>query len=110
MQRIKTIHQIFFNFDDRSLQDYQICAASQRAFQAMDGWEYCLWGEDKAEKLCQSVYPDWWNTYRSLKYAIQGVDLAKYMIADSCGGVVGAVGVRQQRDAPGLHHHLLHRD
>ena len=54
----------------------------------MDGWEYCLWDEDKAEKLCQSVYPDLWNAYRSLKYAIQRVDLAKYMIADSCGGVV----------------------
>ena len=59
----------------------------------MDGWEYCLWDEDKAEQLCQSSYPDLWNTYRSLKYAIQRVDLAKYMIADSCGGVVSDLDV-----------------
>jgi len=85
---VRRIHQIFFQFDDRRLEDYPVFAASNRAFMDVAGWEYRLWDEEQVELLCQSVYPKLWNTYRSLKFAIQKVDLAKYMIADSCHGVV----------------------
>ena len=85
---VRKIHQIFFQFDDRRLEDYSLFAASHEAFKNMAGWEYRLWDEEQVEILCRSVYPELWNIYRSLKFAIQKVDLAKYMIADSCHGIV----------------------
>ena len=93
MPRIKTIHQIFFNFDDRSLQDYPTFAASHAAFRRMRGWRYRLWNEKSVERLCKSRFPQLWVTYRRLRYPIQRVDLAKYMIAHAHGGLIADLDV-----------------
>lgn len=85
---IRKIHQIFFRFDTRTLYDYPCFVRSHNAFKDMGGgWEYRLWDESCAESLCQTEYPELWDTYKTLK-PIQRVDLAKYMIADTCHGIV----------------------
>ena len=84
----RTIHQIFFRFDGRSMRDYPVFVASHDAFKRMRGWTYKLWNEKDVEQLCRAQYPRLWKTYRGLKYDIQRVDIAKYLIADSLGGVV----------------------
>ena len=53
----------------------------------MSGWEYQLWDESCAEALCQIKHPELWDSYKSLK-PIQQVDLAKYLVADTCHGIV----------------------
>ena len=93
MPRPRSIHQIFFQFDDRQLEDFPVFIASHNAFRRMRGWRYCLWNEKAVERLCRSKYPQIWSTYRRLKYDIQRVDLAKYMIADTFGGVVADLDV-----------------
>ena len=82
MERRRTVHQIFFNFDDRTLQDYHVFVKSAEAWNSFSGWGYKLWNEADAEILCQSTYPQLWETYRALRFPIQRVDLLKYMIAD----------------------------
>ena len=84
----RTIHQIFFRFDGRSMRDYPVFVASHVAFKRMRGWTYKLWNEKDVEQLCRTHYPGLWKTYRGLKYDIQRVDVAKYLLADSLGGVI----------------------
>ena len=84
----RTIHQIFFRFDSRKLRDYPVFVASHKAFKRMRGWTYKLWNEKDVEQLCRTHYPGLWKTYRGLKYDIQRVDVAKYLLADSLGGVI----------------------
>ena len=45
MAPVRKVHQVFFRFDDRLLDDYPTFAASRDAFSTMDGWEYRLWDE-----------------------------------------------------------------
>jgi len=83
---VKRIHQIFFRFDGRRLQDYPVFVQSRRAFESMQGWRYKLWREAGVARLCRNHYPQLWNLYKTLPYDIQRVDLAKYMIVDWYGG------------------------
>ena len=87
MPVVRKIHQIFFRFDSKTLHDYPLFACSQQAFQNMSGWEYQLWDESCAEALCQIKHPELWDSYQTLK-PIQQVDLAKYLVADTCHGIV----------------------
>lgn len=87
MPVVRKIHQIFFRFDSKTLHDYPLFARSQQAFQNMSGWEYQLWDESCAEALCQIKYPELWDTYKTIR-PIQQVDLAKYLVADTCHGIV----------------------
>ncbi len=80
---IRKVHQIFFKFDSRELYDYHFFAQSHNAFRQIPGWEYRLWNEADVEHLCETRYPQFWETYKTLKYDIMRVDAAKYMIADS---------------------------
>ena len=88
MACVRRIHQIFFRFGDRRLQDYPIFVASLDAWRNMKGWKHRLWHEKGVERLCRTKYPQLWDTYRRLKFGIQRVDLAKYMLADAYGGVI----------------------
>ena len=84
----KNVHQIFLRFDDRVLEDYPLFAESKAAWGSMAGWAYKLWDEQAVEALCQDKCPEILATYESLKYPVQRVDLAKYIIADNCGGLI----------------------
>ena len=89
---IRKIHQIFFSFDNRQLNDFPVFVRSHEDFRNM-GWEYKLWNERDAEELCLDRYPHIWETYKGLPYDIQRVDLAKYMIVDTYGGVFSDLDV-----------------
>ena len=88
-----TIHQLFFPFDGRALEDYPLFACSQAAFRGMRGWDYRIWDEPSVEQLCQARFPGIWETYRQLPYTIQRLDIAKYMILHTYGLTVHAVVV-----------------
>ena len=57
MPPVRRVHQIFFNFDGRVLEDNPLFARSQEAFRGMRGWRYQLWDESSIEQLCKSKYP-----------------------------------------------------
>ena len=87
MPPVRRVHQIYFNFDGRALQDHPLFARSHEAFRNMRGWTYRLWDETSIEHLCKSKYPSLWGVYRRLKYPIQRVDIAKIMVLDTFGGI-----------------------
>ena len=62
--------------------------ASRDAFAAMDGWTHRLWNEEAVDDLISEHYPALLDVYRALRYPVQRVDVAKYVIADALGGVV----------------------
>ena len=93
MPPVRRVHQIFFNFDGRALQDHPLFARSHDAFRGMRGWTYRLWDESSIEHLCKSKYSSLWSAYRRLKFPIQRVDLAKYMVLDTFGGVYADLDV-----------------
>ena len=88
-----TIHQFFFRFNGKELRDYPMFVASHKAFKHARGWRYKLWNEKSVEHLCKSMYPQLWATYTRLRYPIQRVDLAKYMVADTFGGIISDLDV-----------------
>ena len=90
---IKRVHQLFFDFDGRKMEDFPLFLRSQESFHRMaDGWEYTLWGEAEIERLCRERYPAFWPTYNALPYKIQQLDAAKYMLLDT-GGLVSDLDV-----------------
>ena len=93
MPPVRRVHQIYFNFDGRALQDHPLFARSHDSFRGMRGWTYRLWDESSIEHLCKSKYPSLWGVYRRLKFPIQRVDLAKYMVLDTFGGVYADLDV-----------------
>ncbi len=70
-----------------------VFVASHIAFNRMRGWQYRLWDEKAVEKLCRKKCSQLWGTFRQLKHDIQRVDLAKYMIAETYGGVIADLAV-----------------
>ena len=99
---IKHIHQIFFRFDKRALDDYPLFVESKGAWGNMGGWTYQLWDEQTVAELCKENRPHLHGTYQSLRYPIQRVDFAKYIIADSCGGLIVDLDVLPLRHADGI--------
>ena len=77
----RTIHQIFFQFNEKRLQDFPRFVASQEAFRNMIGWRYHHWDEPAVEQLCRRRYPEHLSTYLGLRHDIQRVDMAKYLIS-----------------------------
>ena len=86
---VRKIHQFFFQFEPlRTLEDYPIFVQSRKLWRGMGGWSYTLWDEALVEALVRKHCPDMLETYSSLRYPIQRVDLAKYLVAHHVGGVV----------------------
>ena len=84
---IKAIHQFYFDFGIGQLSDNRIFQQSNQEFQDMKGWTYKLWTESEVYHLCKTQFPDSINVYSSL-IPIQRLDLAKYMVAHTYGGVI----------------------
>ena len=84
----KAIHQIFLRFDQRVLDDYPLFAESKTTWENMAGWTYKLWDDQAVEALCKDKCPQLLATYGALRYPVQRVDLAKYMIAHHYGGLI----------------------
>ena len=71
LQRL--IHQIFFDFNGRRLDDFPTFVASRDMFAAMAGWSYRLWNEGTVDDLIQERYPHLWKEYCALQHNIQRV-------------------------------------
>ncbi len=54
----------------------------------MEGWSYTLWSESLVQDLIETKCPEFWDIYSSLKYPIQRLGLAKYLVAHYIGGLV----------------------
>ena len=93
---IRRIHQFFFDFNGKRLQDYPIFMRSRALFEAQKGWKYKLWNERQIEHLCRTRYPKLWSRYRRM-LPIQRVDTAKYLVADAIGGVIADLDVLSRR-------------
>lgn len=93
---IRRIHQFFFNFNGKALNDYPIFVASQALFKAQRGWKYKLWSERQVERLCRTRYPKLWPRYRRM-LPIQQVDCGKYLVADAIGGLIADLDVLPRR-------------
>ena len=93
MVLVKKIHQIFFDFDGKVLEDFPAFSASRAKFENMEGWSYTLWDESMVAGVIKQKYPLVFDEYNALPRAIQKVDLAKYIIADAIGGVVADLDV-----------------
>ena len=76
------IHQIFFNFDDKTILDFPVFVESQNVLSAMSGCFHTLWSYSDVLHLCKEYYPSLVETFCNLRYPIQQVDLAKYMIGN----------------------------
>ena len=87
------VHQIFFNFDGKTLLETPIFAKSLAAFGQMQGWDHKLWNESDVDALIRKDYPEYLQLYRDLPHAIQKVDVAKYAILNSCGGLYADLDV-----------------
>ena len=87
------VHQIFFNFEGKTLLETPIFVKSLVAFSQMQGWDHQLWNESDVEALITKDYPEYLQLYRDLPHAIQKVDVAKYAILNSCGGLYADLDV-----------------
>ena len=90
---VRRIHQFFFNFDGRRLEDFELFVQSHQAYKSIPGWQYKLWGEGEIEALCRERYPKIWPEYQKLRFPIQKLDLGKYIVADACGGIISDLDV-----------------
>lgn len=77
------IHQIFINFDGKSIADYPTFVKSHNAFRNMPGCSYRLWNYVDILQLLSEHYPRLMYYFCNLQYRIQQVDLTKYMIANT---------------------------
>lgn len=93
MPLLRLVHQVFFDFDGRKIEDFPTFVTSRDKFAAMTGWSYRLWNEAEVGDVIRRRYPHIWDEYRALPHAIQRVDVAKYIIADHFGGVVSDLDV-----------------
>lgn len=50
-------------------------------------WRYHLWKADEMNNLVKTEFPDFWPTYKSLNYPIQRLDVIRYLILYTYGGV-----------------------
>ena len=87
MPLVRNIHQTFFKFDDRVLEDYPMFVSSRDMYGAMTGWLYRLWNEAMVDDVIQERYPHLWEEYCALPHQVQRVDMAKYIVLDAFGGV-----------------------
>ncbi|MDR1403245.1 MAG: hypothetical protein LBJ60_06050 [Tannerellaceae bacterium] len=50
-------------------------------------WEYHLWGREEIERLVESCFPDFPDTYKNFQHKVQQWDSARYMILYKYGGL-----------------------
>ena len=89
----RLVHQIFFDFDGRRLEDFPTFVTSRDMYANMKGWSYTLWDESMVAIVLKDKYPHMLDEYNALPHAIQKVDLAKYITADAVGAVVSDLDV-----------------
>ena len=90
-----TVHQIFFKFppDYLPIETFPDFLHSKRRFQQCEDWDYKLWDEKMVKELILDCCPDFLPFYEELRFDIQRVDVAKYLIAHFVGGLIADLDV-----------------
>lgn len=88
------IHQVWVGAGDGSPEPPARLHEAARAWREMGApWEYHLWRDAEIETLFEAARPDLLALYRSLPYAVQKADIARYLILAVHGGVYADLDV-----------------
>ena len=89
------IHQIFFPFPPfyENIEKFPEFMYSMQMFKQND-CEYQLWGMGDVDKLIEKECPEFKDFYDTLRYPIQRLDVAKYLICHFVGGFYADLDVR----------------
>jgi inositol phosphorylceramide mannosyltransferase catalytic subunit len=83
----KKIHQIYFDFYNKTFEENKLFVESANSFKAKNNsYEYKLWNEKDCEELINNNFPEYYTFYKNMKYEIQKVDFARYVILYVEGG------------------------
>ncbi len=83
----KIIHQVFFNIQNKELEEINLFVESQKSLQKMNpDFEYILWTEEACDGLMQTEYQEYYDFYKSMRYDIQRIDYVRFFILHKFGG------------------------
>ena len=85
----KTIHQIFWNFKGKELDEIDVFRQSvdeTKRYCSEYKYEYRMWDLKDCEELICDKYPQYIDLWTEFRYPIQRCDFIRYLILDSYGG------------------------
>ena len=84
----KKIHQIFFNIQNKKINEIKLFIQSRESHLKINNdFKYKLWNEKQCDKLIKNKMPQYYNFYKNLKFDIQRIDFMKYAICYLKGGI-----------------------
>ena len=81
----KIIHQIWFQGEDKLPDKHR--SYKKTWIKHNPNWKYILWSEKSIRQLIKSKYDKYYQIYEKLPLLIQKVDMAKYFIVYTYGGI-----------------------
>lgn len=85
---VRKIHQIWLQGEEKLPDKYKKYVDKYRTLNAPYGWEYKLWDEKSIRDLIKAKYPELLDIYDGYPFWVMRVDLGKYCILDSEGGIL----------------------
>lgn len=82
----KIIHQIWEN-EEKAEAPVRLRILTETWKIKNPQWKYHLWTGAEMNKLVETEFPGFWPIYRSLEYPIQRLDVIRYLILYTYGGV-----------------------
>ena len=101
----KLIHQVFWKFTDKELEDipaFKQHQAITKKFCNEYGYEYRLWSLSDCEELLNDFYPEYIQLWHDFRYDIQRADFIRYLILHKFGGFYIDLDVSPLRDLKDL--------
>lgn len=81
------VHQVFGLLGDSNFPDlFKICSKKMRSWCRQQGYRYKLWDKKMCDRLIKK-YPDYEEMYNNVKYPIMKVDIIRFLILHSEGGL-----------------------
>ena len=83
----KIIHQIFFNIQEKELEEFEIFEKSIESLKNTNkDYEYILWNEKSSRDLLKENFPEYLSFYDNLRFPIQRIDFIRFVILYVYGG------------------------
>tara|TARA_R110002012_G_C11383778_1_gene583638 strand:- start:42 stop:689 length:648 start_codon:yes stop_codon:yes gene_type:complete len=85
----KTIHQVFWNFKGKEIEEipaYKSSIEKTKKFCQDYNYEYNMWGLKQCEELLCDKYPQYIELWKEFRYSIQQCDFIRYLILHDKGG------------------------
>ncbi len=86
----KIIHQIFWNFNGKELNDipqFKVSTFMTQSHAQTIGYEYKLWSLKDCEELICEYYPEYIELWNEFRFPIQKCDFIRYLILHRYGGI-----------------------